>query len=191
MSDTLNTARPRAPQTQLGNQVLQGATAGQAKPQTAPYVIPGLVEAGTPKTADKQAADQFDYTARYNTQLSPDEEAQYQAWGAQQAAQTGKNPALDTYDYDMRGFWKSGGKFADNGHAGDQFKKPNHPTFSTLSQYHGVDGAEGGTWGGGQNGQAWTFVPGKFNLQVHDLEDLQRYFQQVERGNTLILPGKK
>lgn len=133
-------------------------------------------------------------TGQYNTPLTPAEEAAYQAWG--QREQTGKimaglparNPAADTYDYDMRGFWKSGGKFAGNGHAGDQFKKPNHPTFSTLSQYNGQDGNQGGTWGGGQNGQPWTFTPSATNLQHNPAPELQKYFQQVEPGNQLILP---
>lgn len=142
-------------------------------------------------------ADPYDYTDRYNTQLSPAEEAAYQAWGKQQAAQqSGRNPANDTYDYDMRGFWNAANgtpQFADNGHAGDQFKKPNHPTFSTLSQYNGVDGSQGGTWGGGQNGQPWTFKPGASNLQVHDIGDLQRYFADPRNGETnnhLILPAQ-
>jgi hypothetical protein len=133
-------------------------------------------------------ADPYDYSARYNTPLTPAEEQAYQAWGQQLAAAGGRNPAADTYDYDMRGFWKTGGQFAGNGHAGDTYKKPNHPTFSTYSQYHGADGNQGGTWAGGQNGQPWTFTPSATNLQVHDPGDLQRYFQQVEPGNTLILP---
>ena len=132
--------------------------------------------------------DPNDYSAAYNTALTPAEEAAYQAWGAQQAAQTGRNPAADTYDYDMRGFWKSGGSFADNGHAGDQFKKPNHPTFSTFSQYNGADGAQGGTWTGGQNGQPWVFAPSPTNLQFYPPPALQQYFQQREPGNQLALP---
>lgn len=133
--------------------------------------------------------DPFDYTNRYNTKLSVPDEAAFQAWGKKEAEKSGRNPAADTYDYDMRGFWKSGGEFAGNGHAGDQFKKPNHPTFSTFSQYHGVDGNQGGAWAGGQNGQPWTFTPSATNLKVHDAGDLQRYFQQVEPGNQLILSG--
>jgi hypothetical protein len=144
--------------------------------------------------APAQAADPYDYTDKFNTQLSPPEESAYQAWGRDQAAQHGRNPAADTYDYDMRGFWKSGGDFAANGHGGDQFKKPNHPTFSNLSQYQGPsgnipgNGPQGGAWGGGQNGQPWTFTPSATNLLTHDAADLQRYFQQVEQGNRLILP---
>jgi hypothetical protein len=130
-----------------------------------------------------------DLSDRYNTVLSPEDEAAYQAWGRQQAAQNGgRNPAADTFDYDMRGFWKSGGQFAANGHAGDTFKKPNHPTFSTFSKYSGVDGHIGGTWGGGQDGQPWTFTPSPTNLQMNDAGDLQQYFQDVEKGNQLILP---
>lgn len=135
-------------------------------------------------------ADPNDLSAQYNTPLSPTDEAAFQAWGAQQAAQSGgRNPAADTYDYDMRGFWKSGQSFADNGHAGDEFKKPNHPTFSNQSKYHGQNGNVGGVWGGGQDGQPWTFTPSATNLKMHDASDLQRYFQQVEPGNQLILPG--
>lgn len=155
-----------------------------------PVPLAGMVEAVN-QAAQPQppvASDPFDYTTKYNTALSPADEAQYQAWGAQQAAQNGRNPAADTYDYDMRGFWKSGQSFADNGHAGDAFKKPNHPTFSDQSQYHGVDGNVGGQWGGGQSGQPWTFTPSATNLQMHDPGDLQQYFRKVEPGNQLILP---
>jgi hypothetical protein len=136
-------------------------------------------------------ADTPDYTDKYNTKLSAKDEAAFQAWGKQMAAQDGRNPAADTYDYDMRGFWKAADgnpQFAENGHAGDTYKKPNHPTFSTFSQYHGVDGHEGGAWGGGQNGQPWTFTPGATNLQMRDIGDLQQYFDDREKGNRLIVP---
>lgn len=148
-----------------------------------------LALAGSPQSPP---ADPYDYTSRYNTKLSPADEAAYQAWGQQQAALSGRNPAADTYDYDMRGFWKSGQPFAANGHAGDVFKKPNHPTFSTLSQYHGADGMVGGVWGGGQNGQPWTFTPGAANLQTQGVAGLQQYFADPRNGETknqLILPG--
>ena len=152
--------------------------------------VPSPQNTLAPPVAMSMSDDPYDYTNKYNTPLTPAEEARFQAWGQQQAAQRGgRNPAADVYDYDMRGFWKSGGQFdAGSGHAGDTFKKPNHPTFSTYSQYHGTDGNQGGTWGGGQDGQPWTFTPSTTNLQVHDPGDLQRYFQQVEPGNQLILP---
>ena len=151
--------------------------------QVDPSVIP-------PNKLAPPPVDPYDYSEKYNTVLSPAEEARFLAWGQQQEANGGRNPATDVYDYDMRGFWKSGGQFdAGSGHAGDAFKKPNHPTFSDQSRYHGVDGYQGGAWGGGQNGQAWTFTPSPTNLQVHGPEGLQRYFQRVEPGNQLILGG--
>lgn len=131
------------------------------------------------------------YTDQYNTKLTPAEEAAYQAWGQQQAAtrQDKRNPAQDTYDYDMRGFWKAGGgapSFADNGHAGDAYKKPNHPTFSSLSQYS-TPAMPGGQWAKLPDG-SWTFAPSAHNLQMNDAGDLQQYFAKQEQGNKLILP---
>lgn len=128
------------------------------------------------------------YADQFNTQLTPQEEAAYQAWGQQEAAKRPdhRNPAQDTYDYDMRGFWKSGGQFAQNGHAGDQFKKPNHPTFSSLSQYSTPE-RMGGQWQKQQDG-TWSFAPSQTNLKYNDSGDLQQYFGTVEKGNKLILP---
>jgi hypothetical protein len=184
VSGSINPLLGVADPTVLGQQpnaLLQTALPVAAAPVAAPV-------------AAASVADPGDYSGRYNTPLSPADEAAYQAWGKQQAAAGGRNSAADTYDYDMRGFWNAAQgnpQFADNGHAGDQFKKPNHPTFSTLSQYHGVDGNQGGAWGGGQNGQPWTFTPGATNMQFHDAGDLQQYFQQVEPGNQLILPQQQ
>jgi hypothetical protein len=129
-------------------------------------------------------ADPFDYTDRYNTKLTPSEEAAYQAWAAKQGRQA------DTYDYDMRGAWKSGASAGDDprGHYPDTYKKPNHPTFSDQSQYHGVDGMQGGTWGG--TDAAPTFTPSATNLAMMSPAQLQRYFQQVEPDATLILPQR-
>jgi hypothetical protein len=56
---------------------------------------------------------------------------------------------MDLYDYDLRGLWKSGGGFGADAHATDQFKKPNHPTFSIESQYNGVPRPDGGVFQGG------------------------------------------
>jgi hypothetical protein len=142
---------------------------------------------GSQQIADQPYDENVGYTNQYNTPLTPNEEAQYQAWGKWQAQQRPdhRNPAQDTYDYDMRGFWKSGGQFAQNGHAGDQFKKPNHPTFSTFSQYSTPE-MPGGTWGKAANG-AWTFTPSQQNLKFHDAGDLQEYFATQEKGNQLVL----
>ncbi len=124
-----------------------------------------------------QPADPLDFTSRYNTQLSPAEEQQFQAWAA------ANNRARDLYDYDLRGAFKSGAATAPNGHLPDTYKKPNHPTFSDQSQYHGVDGYQGGTWGGG-DGKPDTFTPGATNMLPPGA--LQRYFQQREPTAQLL-----
>ncbi len=169
------------------------ATAPQPTPPPATIAV---AEAAPPvsetSAATSAASDPHDYTDKYNTSLSSEDERKFQAWGKQQAEQGsgGRNPATDTYDYDMRGFWKSGESLSDDGHAGDRFKKPNHPTFSTQSQYHDVDGAKGGVWSGGKNGEPWTFTPSEHNLSITDPDDLQRYFDGPAEGgrSRLVLP---
>ena len=122
-----------------------------------------------------------DLTNQYNTKLSPTDEATFQQWST-------ANPRLsNTYDYDARGFWKAGAGTSNNGHGSDQWKKPNHPTFSTGSQYNGIDGNQGGTWGKQPNG-SWTFAPGKTNMQNYSEDDLKDYFDKVEPSNKLLLP---
>jgi hypothetical protein len=120
----------------------------------------------------------------YNTALTPEEEAAFQKWAA-------SNPRLgSTYDYDARGFWRDGAKASsDTGHGGDRWKKPNHPTFSTQSQYNGVDGFTGGSWG--QHGPAWTFTPSQTNVRNMPMDELLRYFQRAEPGNVLFSPWER
>jgi hypothetical protein len=79
----------------------------------------------------------------YNTQLAPQDEAQFQQWVRQ------NNVPFDpstTADYDMRGFWKAQqagnpnartGVNANDGlmHFGDYFKTPYHQSFSSESQW--------------------------------------------------------
>jgi hypothetical protein len=134
-----------------------------------------------PLQADPPQVDPFDFTGRYNTQLSPQDEAKFLAWATDRMG--------DLYDYDLRGAWQANAQAAGNGHYPDTYKKPNHPTFSDQSQYHGVGGYTGGSWGGG-NGQPFTFTPSTTNLQMMSPAALQRYFQKVEPGNRLILPSR-
>lgn len=81
----------------------------------------------------------------YNTALSPDQERAFQAWKAQ------KMPGDSGVDYDQRGAYLAGLQQQSNGHWEDQFKKPNHPTFSDQSQY--APSGSPGTWAGN------TFIP--------------------------------
>lgn len=126
------------------------------------------------------AFDPADQSANYNTPLTPAQEAAFQKWAK-------ANPRLgNTYDYDARGFWLHGAKAAANGHGDDEWKKPNHPTFSTGSDYSGPY-TPGGVWTQMPDG-TYQFAATPQNLRYQDAGDLQNYFAHVEKGNRLILP---
>jgi hypothetical protein len=129
------------------------------------------------------SVDPNDMTNQYNTKLSPADETRFQQWAK-------ANPRLgNTYDYDSRGFWLSGAKQAANGHGSDEWKKPNHTTFSDLSRYNGVDGYQGGHWAQ-QKDNSYTFTPSQTNLKFTDPDDLRSYFSKQEKGNLVILPAQ-
>lgn len=126
--------------------------------------------------------DPRDMTGQYNTTLTPDEEKRYQSWAK---AQPRGRP--DVYDYDQRGFYREGGKVdMQTGHGPDTHKKPNHPTFSSDSKYHGVQGYQGGTWGTSPTTGGETFTAGATNKKFWSREDLQDYFDKSEPGIELI-----
>ena len=132
-------------------------------------------------------ADPRDYSGRYNTVLSPEQETRYQQWLQLQSALSRRDMGRDNYDYDMRGAFLGGAGQAGNGHWPDTYKKPNHPSFSDQSQYHGVDGNTGGAWVQDPQ-QGWQFTPGPTNLQMHGPQRLQEYFQQTDPDVRLVLP---
>ena len=116
-----------------------------------------------------------DFTNRYNTQLSPREEALFQDW----LKNNGVHTANELYDYDLRGAWKSGDVFNldSRGHLTDRYKKPNHPTFSNQSIYDGADGFVGGHWSELPNGR-FVFRPGSTN--TFDKQALNSYMLRNE-----------
>lgn len=129
------------------------------------------------KISPDSTAPGFD-SSKYNTKLSPQDEIQFQGWKAKYA------PNDSGTDYDLRGAYKAGIKpDAQRGHFPDTFKKPNHPTFSTESQYSGKDGFVGGKWGDGD-----SYTPSATNLQFKQPQELQQYFQQNEPNSKLNLP---
>lgn len=133
------------------------------------------------QTVQADYREPADYTDKYNTKLSPVEEQKFQQWQKE-------NPRLgNTYDYDARGFWKAGAGTASNGHGSDEFKKPNHPTFSTGSKYNGVDGYQGGDWSQNKDG-SWNFNATLTNLQNLGASGMQEYWDKVEPDNKLVLP---
>lgn len=124
-----------------------------------------------------------DLRDKFNTALSPQEEAQFQAW----AKKTGRES--DTYDYDLRGAWKADAKAATNGHLPDTWKKPNHPTFSVESQYSGpASGLIGGQWVDKGKGR-WAFKASEYNAQNMTPEELRKYFAEREPDSELVLPN--
>jgi len=134
-------------------------------------------------------ADDLDYSNEYNTPLPPRDEERFQEWVKAQSEKTGRRVDNDLYDYDLRGYWQKN-KDADlsDAHLTDRYKKPNHPTFSSESRFHGEDGLEGGEWAKNPDG-SWRFTPGATNLEMHGPNRLRRYFDRVEPGNTIILPN--
>ena len=122
--------------------------------------------------------DDLDFTDKYNTKLTPKQEESFLKWAEK------NNKLEDAYDYDIRGFWKNKEKFAENGHGSDKFKKPNHPTFSDQSIYHGIDGYKGGKWLEDKNGVA--FIPSPTSMW--DAPMLRNYFNKYEPDVTLVVP---
>lgn len=118
--------------------------------------------------------DPNDFSDRYNTTLTPEEEARFQQW----------ERAGDVYDYDARGAWKElqAGTMSEDarGHLGDKYKKPNHPTFSNESIYHGRDGYLGGQWKRDADGNVNGFTVGATNTMSPG--QLSRYFFMAEPG---------
>lgn len=100
----------------------------------------------------------------------------------------------DDIDYDLRGYWLNGGyKEESSGHMPDTYKKPNHPTFSNESIYHGKPDPwgkkfDGGAWEGDDK-SGWTFKPTHYMLsRTHNLENMKRYMAENEKGVKLVLP---
>src|SRR5262245_26592741 len=82
-----------------------------------------------------------------DTQLSPEDEARFQAWKARYA------PNDSGEDYDLRGAFQAGYTPNAQGHWPDTFKKPNHPTFSVESRFAQDYPDRAGRWEGD------TYIP--------------------------------
>lgn len=137
---------------------------------------------------DLDPSDQY-FRDRFNTTLTPEEEGQFVKWAVD------NNRLGDLTDYDLRGFWKAKESFGDNGHGTDKYKKPNHPTFSDQSVYHGhpMEGGgvyEGGTWREADGRTSYT--PSRTMLQrTHDPRFLTDYFKKYEPDVDLTFPPEK
>ena len=131
----------------------------------------------------------MDFGKNFNTALNAENEKKYRAWLTRQAATRGRDFDLTSRDYDLRGYWLNGGwKDTGTGHMPDTYKKPNHPTFSEESVYHGTPAPGGRIWAGGRWGRG-TFVPSRemFANGTHTMDQMKRYFAAYE-PDTILLP---
>lgn len=145
-------------------------------------LVAAMLSRKTPQQVDASWPNQ------YQTKLTPEQAEAFPAWatslGAQQG-RTGEQVQRDAYDYDIQGAYLGSLQPDARGHLGDIYKKPNHPTFSDQSQYHGVDGHQGGTWGRG------TFTPGPGNFQYQTPQQLRDYMREREPATRLIMPPRR
>ena len=128
------------------------------------------------------AADQF------STELTPTEEKDFEAWKQKYA------PHDSGANYDLRGAFKAGLKpDGKTGHWSDEFKKPNHPTFSNESIYAKGDMAQyAGSWNGD------TYVPPKERYSARNSDDatpdpkqnaVKSYYQSIRSWEDKATPG--
>lgn len=148
----------------------------QLPPPNYPADPEQVARGGKIRRADGGDVEPPDYTDRYNTPLTRDQEQGFQSWLAAQSR------AGDLTNYDMRGAWRSDVREAANGHYPDTYKKPNHPTYSTGSQYSTPD-SPGGRWV--QRDGRWNYTPSATNLQMYGPAGLRRYWDRAEPGADL------
>jgi len=123
----------------------------------------------------------------------PGEEFRFHDWADRMGQQQKRDFLEDLDDYDLRGAFRAGAEAEGNGHFPDTYKKPNHPTFSDESMYHGVpDIHHGGTYEGGRWGNEGgrdTFTPSRKMLDTtHPESWLRGYMREREPDVDLVLP---
>ena len=73
----------------------------------------------------------------YDTPIPNEQLYAYTQWLKEQGQNAQRPVGLDQQDYDIQGMFMDRGTF-NRGHGLDTYKKPNHPTFSDESKYHGT-----------------------------------------------------
>lgn len=136
-------------------------------------LTPGMLSQPKPRGA---LGHHPDMSGQYNTSLTPQ---QLTAYGLLYSPQ-------DSYDYDMMGAFAAGVGQGGNGHYPDTYKKPNHPTFSSESQYS-TPQQQGGTWEQLPDGN-WVFRATNLNMQNLGVQGILDYFRNVEPGNQVQFP---
>lgn len=127
-----------------------------------------------------------DLTEVFNTRLGPEQERAYAEWLAALSRVKGHDAGRDLYDYDLRGAFASGVQADGRGHFTDEFKKPNHPTFSNESRYSSPR-SPGGQWVETGDGR-WGFNASPANLRFQTIDQLRDYFRRAEPDSPLWFP---
>ena len=127
-----------------------------------------------------------DYTNRYNTPIPPDRRNDFKQWKQQLPEHL-----QSIREYDLQGAYMGGAEPDPNsGHLTDQWKKPNHPTFSEHSQYSTPE-TPGGQWT--QHPRVpdrWSFKPSEHNLKNLPVDEMRRYFQTHEPASVTLDMGE-
>jgi hypothetical protein len=93
-------------------------------------------------------------------------------------------------DYDTYGAFKAGlTPDPVTGHLNDEFKLPNHITYSNESKYSkGKNAPPAGRWEGNDK-DGWTFHATSTNIKnAGGVEALKEYFKNNEKDSKLVLP---
>ena len=95
----------------------------------------------------------------------------------------------ESADYDTRAAFEAGVKPDSRGHLTDEYKLPNHITYSTDSlSAQSKDAPPAGTWSGDDK-SGWTFKASPTNIKnAGGIDRLKEYFRKYEPGVKLILP---
>ena len=115
---------------------------------------------------------------KFNTPIPKHKRVEYGMWLQKESERQDRDILMDKEDYDIQGYFLSSRGKDVRGHGPDTFKKPNHPTFSTQSQYHGKQGYIGGIWSEMEK----AYYPSSTNLRFWPKKRLEQYFKEVEPG---------
>jgi hypothetical protein len=101
-----------------------------------------------------------------------------------------RNVKLDEGEFDLRNYFNNAKMTPEEGnHLSDEYKKSNHPTFSTDSKSSVPIVNQGGEW---RDDNGWKFKPSSMNIQnAGGVSNLQRYFNEVETPEGLDIPNNQ
>lgn len=107
------------------------------------------------------------YRNQFNTTLSEANERNFMNWVSRLGKRTGRDVLKDLIDYDLRGYWVNGGyKNGPREPYPEEYKKPNHRTFSDRSIYHGMQSPYGVPYEGGSWDEEGNFIPSEMQRNV-------------------------